>query len=117
RLRLDASYLVTGGLRGLGLETAGWLVEHGARHLVPVGRRAAGEEAQAAIAGWGKAGVEVTCVQADIGDTADADRVFATVKDLPVPLRGVIHSAGALDDAPLLQQDWSRFERVLKAKV
>jgi acyl transferase domain-containing protein/acyl carrier protein len=113
----NASYLVTGGLTGLGLETAGWLVERGAKHLVLVGRRAAGEHARAAITAWTKAGAEILCCQADIADPAEADRVFTTVSSLPVPLRGVIHAAGSLDDAALLRQDWSHFERVLNAKV
>jgi hypothetical protein len=34
----DASYLVTGGLRGIGLASARWLVDQGARHLVLLGR-------------------------------------------------------------------------------
>ncbi len=37
----DATYLVTGGLGGLGLEVARWLVERGARALVLVGRQRA----------------------------------------------------------------------------
>jgi len=101
----------------LGLETAGWLVERGATHLVLVGRRPPGEKANAVIEAWTTAGVHVTCVQADIGESGDADRVFTIVNGLRVPLRGVVHSAGTLDDAALLQQDWPRFERVLKAKV
>ena len=36
----DRAYLVAGGLRGLGLIVAEWLVDHGARHLVLMGRRA-----------------------------------------------------------------------------
>ena len=38
-LRADATYLVTGGLGALGLAAAQLLVEHGARHLVLLGRR------------------------------------------------------------------------------
>ncbi len=38
-LRSDATYLVTGGLGGLGLVTARWLVERGARRLVLASRR------------------------------------------------------------------------------
>ena len=34
----NAAYLVTGGLGALGLHAARWLVDHGARHLVLVGR-------------------------------------------------------------------------------
>ena len=41
----DATYLVTGGLGGLGLEVAKWLVASGARHLLLVGRRAPSEPA------------------------------------------------------------------------
>ena len=33
------------------------------------------------------------------------------------PLRGVIHSAGALDDGVLLQQNWDRFATVFAPKV
>ncbi|MBP7570507.1 MAG: acyltransferase domain-containing protein, partial [Acidobacteria bacterium] len=35
----DGSYLVTGGLGGLGLRVARWLAERGARHIVLAGRR------------------------------------------------------------------------------
>ena len=38
--RPDATYLVTGGLGGIGLAMAGWLVERGARHLALLGRTA-----------------------------------------------------------------------------
>ena len=37
KCRPDAAYLVTGGLGGVGLEVARWLVDRGARHLVLVG--------------------------------------------------------------------------------
>jgi NAD(P)-dependent dehydrogenase (short-subunit alcohol dehydrogenase family)/acyl carrier protein len=34
-----------------------------------------------------------------------------------IPLRGIIHAAGVLDDGILLQQDWERFTRVMATKV
>ena len=37
-LRDDGTYLVTGGLGGLGLKVARWLADRGAKHLVLVGR-------------------------------------------------------------------------------
>jgi acyl carrier protein len=33
------------------------------------------------------------------------------------PLRGIIHAAGVLDDGSLLQQSWSRFEKVMAPKI
>jgi SAM-dependent methyltransferase/acyl carrier protein len=117
RMKADAAYMITGGLTGLGLETAGWLVRRGAKHLALVGRRPPGQEAQAAIDSWTGAGIEVACFQADIADPDAADRIFATLHAMPVPLRGVVHCAGTLDDAAVPQMTWDRFERVLKAKV
>ena len=38
--RADGTYLITGGLGGIGLATARWLVERGARHLLLLGRTA-----------------------------------------------------------------------------
>src|SRR5436190_1446606 len=37
-LHQDSSYLITGGLWGLGLEVARWLAQKGAKHLVLLGR-------------------------------------------------------------------------------
>jgi acyl carrier protein len=116
-LNPDGVYLITGGLTGLGLETAGWLIRCGAKHMVLAGRRAPGPKAREAIETWTNAGIRIASVQADIGDDDGAERIFAAVRSLEVPLRGVFHSAGVLDDAALLQQDWSRFETVLRAKV
>src|SRR5215208_3608922 len=38
RWRADGSYLITGGLGGLGMEVARWMVGQGARRLVLLGR-------------------------------------------------------------------------------
>ena len=62
-VRRDASYLVTGGLGGLGLACAEWLASQGARHLVLMGRHAPGADAQSTIDALRATGVTVTrCV-------------------------------------------------------
>ena len=45
----SASYLITGGFGGFGLEVANWLVKQGAKHLILVGRRGAVGKASEAI--------------------------------------------------------------------
>ena len=115
-LDADASYIVSGGLRGLGLLVAGWMVEHGARSIVLFGRRQPDDAAAAAIEGWRARGVVVVVEQADAADDADMARVVALANSL-APLRGVIHGAGALADAALLRQDWGHFATVYGAKV
>ncbi len=112
----DATYLITGGLRGLGLLVAEWMVEKGARHLVLMGRSGANEAAQQAIAAMEAKGTQVVVVQGDVSREADVTRALQAAQSLP-PLRGIIHSAGVLDDGALLQQDLGRFETVMAPKV
>ena len=56
RLRDDRTYLVTGGLGGIGREVATWLADRGAGAIVLNGRRAPGPEAEATIAACASAG-------------------------------------------------------------
>jgi acyl transferase domain-containing protein/NADPH:quinone reductase-like Zn-dependent oxidoreductase len=110
-------YLVTGGLSGLGLLTAGRLVERGARHLVLVGRRAASPAAQATLDAMRAQGAQVQALQADMSRADEVVRVLGGIAQGGLPLRGVIHSAGVLEDGALLQQDWARFVRPLGPKL
>jgi len=112
--RPEASYLITGGLGGLGLLVAGWMVERGARHLILMGRSGPNEAARAEIARMAAAGASVTVAQ---GDVTSAEQLARAVGDAPHPLRGIIHAAGVLDDGLLVNQAWSRFEKVLAPKV
>lgn len=111
------SYLVTGGLRGLGLRVAEWLVEHGARHLALMGRRGADARAEAALDRMRQAGATVLVVTGDVGAEPDVTRAFAEITTALPPLAGIIHSAGALADAVLGKQSWSRFATVFGPKV
>lgn len=112
-----ATYLVTGGLGGLGLAVAKSLADDGARHLVLMGRREPNEQARAIIASLEAIGVTVRVVAADVASESDVAQVFASIAATGRPLRGVMHAAGVIDDAVLKDLDWPRFSRVLGPKV
>jgi acyl transferase domain-containing protein len=114
-LAAHATYLVTGGLGGLGLCVAEWLVSRGARRLVLVGRRGPAPEARARLARLEGVGADVRVVP---GDLADADAVARAVDEAErgAPLRGIVHAAGVLDDGMLLSQDPARLEAVMAGK-
>jgi NADPH:quinone reductase-like Zn-dependent oxidoreductase/acyl carrier protein len=117
-LRADSSYLLTGGLGGLGLSVAGWLAEQGAGHLVLVSRSgAATAEQRAAVAGLSAKGAQVTVAKADVAQRAELERILSEIAASGTPLRGIIHAAGVLDDGMLVQQTPARFRRVLAPKV
>jgi len=117
-VRADATYLISGGTGGLGLQVAGWLVDQGARHLVLLSRRgAASRESQNAIAGWQRRGVQVAVVRADVARWDELNAALAPLAESLPPVRGVVHIAGIRDDAMLRSQSWDRFETVMAAKV
>ena len=117
RLRRDRSYLVTGGLGGIGLELAGWLAEHGAGAIVLNGRRAPEARAEAVVRELREQGVEVRIEIADVTDGKAVEEMLRRVEAELPPLGGVIHSVGVLSDGALTNQDWAGFERVLGPKI
>jgi acyl transferase domain-containing protein len=113
----QGTYLITGGLGGLGLEVARFLVAGGARHLVLVGRRGPADAAAAALGEMKAAGARIVVTAADVADPAQLARVLEDIGRSMPPLRGVVHAAGIIDDGILLQQDAARFGSVLAPKV
>ena len=95
-----------------------WLVERGARHLALVGRqRPLGRRRRAVLTRDGSGGRRASDRSWPTWPTpTDGARCSRSGRSLP-PLRGVIHSAGVLDDGVLPQHDWARFRRVLAPKV
>jgi acyl transferase domain-containing protein/surfactin synthase thioesterase subunit/aryl carrier-like protein len=117
QVRADASYLVTGGLGMLGRSVAKWLIDKGAKHLVLTGRTASAEAAQEV---FGAAEINSGAIRveaADISREEDVSRLMQTISNELPPLKGVVHSAGVLDDGVLAQLDWGRFERLFEPKV
>jgi microcystin synthetase protein McyG len=115
--QIDATgaYLVTGGLHGLGLVVATWLVDQGASTVVLMGRSARDESARAAIMDMQSRGARVVVSIGDVSVRAHVDRALNEVAD--VHLSGVFHCAGVLDDGVLMSMTWERFASVFAAKV
>ena len=116
-LREDASYLVTGGLGGLGLKLARWLVDRGGKHLVLTGRSAPSDDARRIVEELEKSGAKIAIRSCDVGNRAEVANLLAGLRDGFPPLRGIFHLAGVLDDGVLREQNRERFDRVMAAKV
>ena len=116
-IRSDATYLITGGLGGLGLECARYLADHGARSLVLVGRRSPAPDARAIIAELEQRGVAVAVASIDVTQASDVAGLLETIAGSLPPLRGILHAAGVTDDGMIAEQTIERFERVMGPKV
>ncbi|MDE0473289.1 MAG: SDR family NAD(P)-dependent oxidoreductase, partial [Gammaproteobacteria bacterium] len=117
RIRDDRTYLVTGGLGGVGGATAGWLADHGARTIVLNGRRPPDPPAVEVIESLRERGVDVRVELADVANVEELRAMLGRIEATLPPLGGVIHSVVALSDAALMNQSWSGFEEVIWSKV
>ncbi len=114
----EASYLVTGGASGFGLELAVWLAQKGARHLILVSRSGCKTDYdRQAVDTMKQNGVQVSLFNLDISRYEEVSLLMEKLrKDYPV-LKGIIHSAAVLRDATLQNMDEERFNSVYDPKV
>ncbi len=132
QLRTDATYLISGGLGGLGLLLAGKLAADGARRLVLATRRSVPPRAAwkqvdpasalgrqlAEVIAIERLGVHVRVECCDVSDEATLAALLGRLDDEQwPPVRGVIHAAMDLENQALSQLDLAGLARVLRPKV
>ncbi len=114
----DASYLVIGGISGLGLASAWWLADKGAKHLVLASRSGKPtDEALDTIGRLRARGVNVAVERVDIADEQALRTTLDSMSAHMPPLRGVIQAAMVLDDVPGEQMTPERFWRAASPKI
>jgi len=112
-----ATYLITGGLGALGLATARWLAQRGARHLLLVARRAPTEVQATAIAELEALGCRVDVESLDVADAQAVRDLLARIAADGRPLHGIVHAAGVLDDGLLSNQTPERCAALAATKL
>ncbi|OBH28493.1 polyketide synthase [Mycobacterium sp. E1715] len=113
-VRRGASYIVTGGLGGLGLVMARWLVDSGAARLVLNGRSEPSEQQRAVLAELERT-AEIVVVTGDIATEGVAQKLVTAAGESN--LRGVLHAAAVLDDSLVFSMTRESVERVWAPKV
>lgn len=116
-LNSQATYLITGGLGGLGLQTAQRLAKLGAGKLVLVGRSKPSEQAQATLDRMRASGTQVEIIQLDVTNEQALEHLIRDIQASEFPLRGLIHAAGVMQTTPLAHLDINAVRDVLHAKV
>jgi NAD(P)-dependent dehydrogenase (short-subunit alcohol dehydrogenase family)/acyl carrier protein len=91
--------------------------ERGAGCLALMSRRGRAGVPRELLAELEATGARVVVCEGDVGREADVLRVLAEIAAECPPLRGIVHSAGSLDDGVVLQQTRERFKRVFASKV
>ncbi|MGZ4583088.1 MAG: sulfolipid-1 biosynthesis phthioceranic/hydroxyphthioceranic acid synthase [Mycobacterium sp.] len=112
--RRDGSYIITGGLGGLGLFLAEKMATAGAGRIVLTSRSEPTQKALETIELVRSIGSDVVVECGDIGQADVAERLVATATATGLPLRGVLHAAAVVEDATLtnitdelVDRDWA----------
>ncbi|WP_070896198.1 mycocerosate synthase [Mycobacterium tuberculosis] len=112
--RRDGSYIITGGLGGLGLFFASKLAAAGCGRIVLTARSQPNPKARQTIEGLRAAGADIVVECGNIAEPDTADRLVSAATATGLPLRGVLHSAAVVEDATLtnitdelIDRDWS----------
>ena len=113
----SASYVVVGGLGGLGRFICQWMVENGARQITVVSRSGAGtQEAKDATSAMRASGASIQCIKTDSCDRKAMSEILRKLRS-EFPVKGVINLAMVLGDAPLATMIPEEWDRVLRVKI
>ena len=131
--RKDVSYMVTGGLGALGLVTAQWLVEQGARHLVLLGRTPLPERSVWNSLSKGhheyervnfimlleRQGCQITTAAIDISNYSELENFVSHYENQQAkpPIYSIYHTAGVAVPELIINLAEENFAKVLPAKI
>ena len=113
----DATYILTGGLGGIGAVVAEWMVENGAGHLVLVSRRPPGPAGDELLRRIRAKGAIVEHHRTDLLDFSQVTRLVNSVACTMPPVRGIMHAAAVVDDALITSLAPGRFDAVFAPKI
>jgi phthiocerol/phenolphthiocerol synthesis type-I polyketide synthase D len=115
-VRRDGAYILTGGLGGLGLVVARWLVGGGAGRVVLNGRSEPSDEQRAVLAELEQRS-QVVVVPGDIAAPGVAERLVSAAEETRLALRGVVHGAAVIDDQIVAALSRDTLQRVWAPKA
>ncbi|KAI9742970.1 MAG: hypothetical protein M1818_003265 [Claussenomyces sp. TS43310] len=111
----ESSYIVTGGLGGLGRAICSWMAERGAQFITTVSRSAGrSTEDKSFITEMKSMGCVLTPIA---GPIQDFEVVKSAVTQSPKPIKGVIHLAMVLRDALFPDMTHEEWKEGLSPKV
>jgi acyl transferase domain-containing protein/NADP-dependent 3-hydroxy acid dehydrogenase YdfG len=127
-LRAGGTYMITGGLGGIGLTIAGYLAREWGARIILLGRTAvspyvagadppASRDARDRLLALRAGGAEVLVEIADISDGAQFAAALSRAKARFGVLHGVVHAAGVPDGALIARQQRQAIDAVLAPKI
>lgn len=116
-VRTGGTYLIVGGARGLGLETARLLAREARANLILVGRRPLDAAIESVLRDLSELGAQAEYHAGDVSVSAEIAAIVAAAGRRFGSIHGVVYSALVLRDAPLARMDEADFRAALAPKA
>ncbi|XP_070560650.1 mycocerosic acid synthase-like isoform X1 [Ptychodera flava] len=116
----NASYIVTGGTKGLGSEIVEWLVKCGARYVITFSRSSAHEpKIQEQFSKLRSHGAFIMMMKVDVSSYDQVERALRKIKldDNIPPVKGIFHSAVVYADTLLPEMTSEIWNNVMSVKA
>ncbi|KAI0388440.1 hypothetical protein F5Y17DRAFT_463704 [Xylariaceae sp. FL0594] len=113
----NASYLIAGGLGGLGRGISKWMVDRGAKNLILLSRSGpTSPPAVHLVKSLRERGVTVAAPKCDVGSQASLSAALEECKAMP-PIKGCINAAMSLNDSLLTNMTHAQWHDTISSKV
>ncbi|GAA2439785.1 SDR family NAD(P)-dependent oxidoreductase [Streptomyces lavendulocolor] len=116
-VRAGSSYVISGGLGGLGMVLCQWLAGKGAGTIVLNSRSQPTGHARETIEMMRREGTRIEIVTADLAETGTAEHLLRTAERHGHTLRGIIHAAAVVEDATIARISADLLKRVWRPKA
>ncbi|KAH7109104.1 fatty acid synthase S-acetyltransferase [Dendryphion nanum] len=113
-LGVNCSYLLVGGLGGLGRAIATWMVSLGARHLIFLSRNAGSTSDYSFVRELESMGCEVRLIRGSVTKPRDVSRAVAAAKH---ELKGILQMSMVLRDESFTNMTFDNWKTVVSPKV
>jgi hypothetical protein len=118
QLHSETTYIVIGGLGGLGRRIVDWMAEKGARHIVIFSRSdQMDSEAQSFLNRLRSVGVNVRVDRCDVTSEASLNQTLGNIWATSPPIRGLIQAAMVLHDILLDDMTVKHWNKTTSPKV
>ena len=96
-IRSDATYIITGGLGGLGKSMTKWLAQQGAKSVALLSRSGpSSATAQNLTEEFSGSDINISVLKCDVGDVDQVRKAIEACSQSMPPIRGIIHGAMVL---------------------
>ncbi|PNY29025.1 Polyketide synthase [Tolypocladium capitatum] len=113
-----ATYMIVGGLGGIGRSVGGWMCRHGARHVILVSRSGPKSDvAREFVANLVSDGVCVYAPECDVSDADAVEAVAAYARANMPPIKGCIQASMVVDNRMFEKYNLPAFHSAMDPKV